>query len=181
MPAESVAEICRVLIAVPAVEVWLPGLVTVTVSLPVGLTVRVKVVVCVAEAPVPLIVTVELPEGVLLVVAMVSVELAPEFTDDGLNDAVAPVGRPEALSAIDWAEPLVSVVETVAVSEPPGLTEPEVGETAIEKSLVPAVQVGSPDWAGTLTASHAAFTVLNWAHEESRFFAAVRVHVRYFR
>ena len=45
------------LIAVPAVEVWLPGLATETVSLPEPLTVRVKVAVCVAEAPVPVMVT----------------------------------------------------------------------------------------------------------------------------
>ena len=33
----------------------------------------------------------------------------------------------------------------------------------------------------TVIYSHAAFTVLNSAQVESRFFAAVRVHVRYFR
>ena len=111
----------------------------------------------------------------------VSVEVEPVVTDEGLKEAVAPAGRPEAVSATDWAEPLVRVVDTVAVSELPGLTEPEVGETAIEKSLVLAVQVGSPDWAGTLTAFQAAFTVLNSAQVGSRVLAACRVQTRYFR
>src|SRR3954447_25461542 len=48
--------------------------------------------------------------------------------------------------------------------------------------VVPPLQVGSPDWAGTLTASHAALTVSNWVQlPGKRFFAAVSVQVRYFR
>ena len=48
--------------------------------------------------------------------------------------------------------------------------------------LPPVVQVGSPVCAGTLTAFHAALTVLNSAQlPGNRFFAAVSVHVRYFR
>ena len=44
------------------------------------------------------------------------------------------------------------------------------------------LQVGSADWAGTLTASHAAFTLLNLVQSPGkRFFAAVSVQVRYFR
>ena len=44
------------------------------------------------------------------------------------------------------------------------------------------VQVGSPDWAGTLTASQAALTVLNSVQlPGDRFLAAVSVQVRYFR
>src|SRR4051812_10184162 len=48
--------------------------------------------------------------------------------------------------------------------------------------VVPPVQVGSADWAGTLTAFHAALTVLNAVQSfGKRFFAAVSVQVRYFR
>ena len=45
-----------------------------------------------------------------------------------------------------------------------------------------AEQVGSAAWAGTLTASHAALTVLNSVQlPGNRFLAAVSVQVRYFR
>ena len=44
-----------------------------------------------------------------------------------------------------------------------------------------AVHVGSPDCAGTSTASHAALIVLNSVQPEKRFFAAVSVQVRYRR
>ena len=46
---------------------------------------------------------------------------------------------------------------------------------------VPPPQVGSADWAGTLTASQAVLTALNWAQVLSMLFAAVSVQVRYFR
>src|SRR4051794_24626572 len=46
----------------------------------------------------------------------------------------------------------------------------------------PLEHVGSADWAGTLTASHAALTVLNWVQlPGNRFLAACSVQVRYFR
>ena len=49
-------------------------------------------------------------------------------------------------------------------------------------SVLPPVQVGSPLWAGTLTASHAALTVLNCVQlPGNRFLAACNVQVRYFR
>ena len=66
---------------------------------------------------------------------MVSVDEAPEVTLDGLNVAVAPLGSPLALRLTVWAVPLVVVVLTVAVTEPPGAVEPAVGVTATEKSL----------------------------------------------
>ena len=48
---------------------------------------------------------------------------------------------------------------------------------------VPVVQVGSPAWAGTLTAFQAALTALNSVQLVApyRFLAAVSVQVRYFR
>ena len=45
----------------------------------------------------------------------------------------------------------------------------------------PPVQVGSPVWAGTDTAFHAALVALNRPQVASRFLAAVSVQVRYFR
>jgi hypothetical protein len=43
----------------------------------------------------------------------------PEVTVPGLKDAVTPVGRFEALSAMLWLEPLAVVVITVYVTELP--------------------------------------------------------------
>src|SRR5689334_11375344 len=57
-----------------------------------------------------------------------------------------------------------------------------VGPPVVGGGVVPPVQVGSPDCAGTETASHAALTVLNWVQlPGNRFLAAVSVQVRYFR
>ena len=66
---------------------------------------------------------------------MVRVALPPAVTDVGLSDAVAPVGRPLALSEIDSALPLVTAVEIVDVPEPPAVTETLAGLALIEKSL----------------------------------------------
>src|SRR5262249_7737343 len=101
------------------------------------------------------------PLGVLAVVLIVSVLEPPDVTDAGLNEAVAPLGRPDALSETVWAEPAVTAVDTVAVADEPAVTLPEVGDTDTEKSFVATVQVGSPDCAGTLIAAHAALTTLN--------------------
>lgn len=90
------------------------------------------------DVAVPETVTVYVPAGVLAEVLMVSVEEPPEVTVAGLNEAVAPDGRPLAERLTDWADPLVVAVDTVAVAEPPGATDPEVGETETEKSLVGA-------------------------------------------
>jgi len=43
---------------------------------------------------VPVMVSFELPTGVLAVVVIVRVELAPAVTDVGLNEEVAPAGSP---------------------------------------------------------------------------------------
>ena len=82
----------------------------------------------------PLTVTAYVPAGVLVDVVMVRVDDPPEVTVDGLNEALAPAGRPPAERLTDWAEPLVVVVATVALTEPPGAVEPEVGDTEREKS-----------------------------------------------
>lgn len=63
------------------------------------------------------------------------VELAPAVTLDGLNDATAPVGRPVAVNATDWATPEDTSVLTVLVPDVPAETVAEVGDADIEKLL----------------------------------------------
>jgi len=53
-------------------------------------------VVCVAEGPVPVTVTLKVPGVVLAPALSVSVELFPAVTEVGLNEAVAPAGNPLA-------------------------------------------------------------------------------------
>ena len=48
---------------------------------------------------------------------MLSVELPPALTDVGVNEAEAPVGRPETLRYTDSALPETTAVEIVAVPE----------------------------------------------------------------
>ena len=97
----------------------------------------------VADVPVPVIVTGYVPDGVLDPVVMVSVDEQPEVIEAGLNDAVAPAGRPLADSVTVWAEPLVTAVETVVETDDPGFTEPAEGEAPIEKSLPTGVLTAS--------------------------------------
>src|SRR5256885_6323107 len=74
-----------------------------------------------------------------------------------------------------------SVLPTTVAAGPDGVAPPP-GTAAQPLHCGPVVQVGSPGWAGTLTASHAAFTVLNWVQlPGNRFLAACRVQVRYLR
>src|SRR5260370_28856084 len=70
-----------------------------------------------------------------LVVVIVMVDVAVPVTDDGLNDAEAPDGRPDAVRFTVWDAP-VSVTVMVDVVELPAVTVPEVGESEIEKSWV---------------------------------------------
>src|SRR2546430_12611330 len=100
----------------------------------------------------------------------------PEMTPlDALIDR--PAGSPVAEKVYGGVPPEAERVRLVAVPTVPvwlpGLTS---------ASVVPPAQVGSPAWAGTLTASHAALTVLNWVQlPGNRFLAACRVQVRYRR
>jgi len=75
------------------------------------------------------------PAGVDADVETVNVALPPEVTVAGLNDAVAPVGRPIADRLTDSAPPPVTAVETVVVADDPAVAEPDVGNVATEKSL----------------------------------------------
>ena len=66
------------------------------------------------RAPVlPVTVSVEMPIGVFEVVVTLKVELPEPVTDAGLNDAVAPDGRPLTLSATGPANPLNAAMLTV--------------------------------------------------------------------
>ena len=85
------------------------------------MTVRATVVVWVAEAAVPVIVTVTGPPRVAVPLAVrVSVELPPAVTEVGLNEAVTPDGRPLAARATDSAEPETRAVLIVLLPGRPG-------------------------------------------------------------
>src|SRR5512139_1983515 len=114
------------------VTVVLSGIATSLPLVPVQpgapLTVRLNVVVRVELAPVPVTVTAYVPDGVDAEVVIVSVDWPlAELIEAGLKPAVAPDGRPDAVSATVCAEPLVTVAEIRLVTELPGLTEPLAG------------------------------------------------------
>src|SRR4029453_8313744 len=70
---------------------------------------------------------------------MVIVDEPPEVTDGGLNDALAPPGRPLADRPTVCGLPEVVAVLTVAVIELPAVTVPDVGLTEMEKSFAGGV------------------------------------------
>ena len=74
----------------PALVDTVPGLADSAKSV----TLRTTVVDSLWEPLTPAMVRVELPAGVLPVVVMVRVELAPTATEVGLNEAIAPDGEP---------------------------------------------------------------------------------------
>ena len=123
--------------APPCATETLEGLALMEKSLATGaVTVSVTVVAWVAVAPVPVTVTAYEPVAVPVVVKMVSVELPPEVTLPGLNDAVAPEGKPLVEKLTFWAAPEVVAVEMVLVTELPRTTETVDGLALMEKSLV---------------------------------------------
>ena len=125
------------LVLFPAVMLAELGLSETEKSLAVELlTVSVNVAVCVPVVPVAVIVTVYVPAGVELDVAIVKVDDEPDVIVAGEKDAVAPDGTPLAVSDTDSALPDVTAVETVAVALEPGATLADVGLTATEKSLL---------------------------------------------
>ncbi len=126
---------------------------------------------------------VEDPGAALAVAERVSVEDWPDCTVAGLKEALTPDGRPVAVRVTCWAWPVVVLVVTVVVTDAPCWTVPEAGFSAIEKSSFwpLGVQVGSPDWAGTLIASQAALVRVNRLQVVgSSDLAELRVAVRYF-
>ena len=84
-----------------------------------ALTVTATVVVCVRLPEVPVIVTVAVPVAAVALAVRVSVlvPLLPEagVTDVGLNEAVTPLGRPEADSATALSKPFCEVIVIVLV------------------------------------------------------------------
>src|SRR5579859_102673 len=78
-----------------------------------GLITSVTITVCVRLPLVPVIVRVELPVGVLLLVEMVSVEVPAPLIDAGLKLAVAPAGKPLALSVTAPLKPLTAPIVVV--------------------------------------------------------------------
>ena len=79
-------------------------------------------------------VRVEVPAGVLADVVMVRVELPDPDTDAGLNDPVAPVGRPVTPKFTLPVNPAIAEMVAVKVVVPPTVTDCELGAAAIEKS-----------------------------------------------
>src|SRR5262249_32007590 len=94
------------------------------------------VVVCVADGAVPVIVTVYVPGVVAAPAVRVSVDEPPAVTLVGANVAVAPAGKPLAVSAIVSAVPAVTAGDTVVVPELPWTTVTVAGDALIEKSFV---------------------------------------------
>jgi hypothetical protein len=75
------------------------------------------------------------PAGVDDDVPIVNVLPAPEFTDEGLNDAVTPAGKPDADNDTDCADPDVTAVATDTDADPPAVSDPDEGLTETEKSF----------------------------------------------
>jgi hypothetical protein len=87
------------------------------------LTVKLNVVVLVIPPPDAVTVTLELPAAVELVVLIVSVEeqLGLQLVEE--NEAVAPVGKPEAEKLTAWAFPEAKVVLIELLTEEPATTD----------------------------------------------------------
>src|ERR1051326_7027765 len=75
-----------------------------------------------------------MPGVVVRSAASVSADDPPAVTLVGTNVAVAPVGRPLAVSAIVSAVPAVDTVDTVVMPESPWTTLTVAGDALIEKS-----------------------------------------------
>ncbi len=104
-----------------------------------AVTVNATDVECVALEPVPVTVIVYDPGAVLGSTATVIVDAPPAVTDAGLKLTVTPAGCPDALSATDCADPLVTAVLIVELSFAPCATDRLVGLALIEKSDAAAV------------------------------------------
>jgi hypothetical protein len=96
-------------------------------------------VVCVTPPPLPVTVTEYVPVAVDVPTESVNVDEPPPGAaiDVGLNDAVVPLGTPEALSDTAALNPPLVVVLTVEVPAVPCVTEIDDGEAEIEKSGEP--------------------------------------------
>src|SRR4051794_22735142 len=79
------------------------------------------------------------PGGVDAEVAAVRVAEPPAGAELGVGVTLVPAGAPAAVSETVCALPEVTAVDTVADADEPGFTEPDVGDTATEKSFVGVV------------------------------------------
>jgi hypothetical protein len=87
------------------------------------LTVKLNVVVLVTPPPDAVTVMVELPAAVELLALIVTVEEQVGLQLAEENEAVAPVGKPEAENVTAWAFPETKVVLMELVTEDPALTD----------------------------------------------------------
>ncbi len=160
-PEVTAVPIVEVTPAPPCTDDTLVGLALIEKSFATGpVMVQLTVAVCVADAPVPVIVSDTVPAGVVAPAVRVKVELAPAVTLVGLKAAVAPAGSPLTESETVCAAPEVTAVLMVEVAPAPPCTDDTlVGLALIEKSLPAAApQPGSlnePIWVRQLNAPFA--------------------------
>ena len=103
---------------------------------PRGTTIKVAVTDLVTPPPVAVMVSVEVPVGVLVDVLTKSVELPVGVTLSGVKVAVAPLGRPEKLRETVWGGPVTSVTVTSYEVDWPWSTVWLSGEAETVKSNV---------------------------------------------
>jgi hypothetical protein len=103
----SAAMLAVYVVALPTVTVRVPGLPEIVKSAPGGgaFTSKLTVVVCVTLPLIPVIVSVDVPTGVLPVVVTVNVEFPAPVTVAGEKLAVAPAGNPLALNVTTPVNP----------------------------------------------------------------------------
>jgi len=147
-----VAELKLFWLVIVTVLVPLPPCVTVTdvgdapivkFGCDAAFTVRLIVVVCVVDPDVPVIVTELVPvvaeDEAVNVTVEVTLPFAGGVTGFGENDAVTPLGSPDALKVVAELNPFRLVTVIVLVPVPPCVTVTELGEAPTEKSGVPVV------------------------------------------
>ena len=108
-----------------------------------AVTTSVTFVLLVSEPLVPLTVTVYVPVGVEVVVATASVDDPEPVTDVGVNDAVAPVGKPMTPSVTAPLKPLIAETVVVYDAPVPADTVFELGVAESEKSVTVTVRVAA--------------------------------------
>jgi hypothetical protein len=109
---------------------------TVTVGPPpVWVTVKLNVVVCVMLPEIPVTVTVDVPKVAVLLAVNVNVLVV--LVGFGLNPAVTPVGRPEALNVTVLLKPFNGFTVIVLVAVP-------LCATLTEAGLADNVKLGEP-------------------------------------
>jgi len=112
---------------------------SVKLPVPAATTVSVKVVVAVVDPEVPVTVMVDAP--VVAVLLAVSVSTLEVVEDAGLNEAVTPLGRPDAVNETVPVNPARSVTVMVSVALVPCVTERLVAEGASVKPVPGTVTV----------------------------------------